>query len=208
MSLPVRSDLNIGYVTSNGVLHTEMLVRILVKGGVPRDRIYVDQIKHGRRILRPHRMQAIRASRPGDVFWVTNLDQLACSTIDLSETVEQIMTNGVSLSFGGHVYHPSDPTVQLFIESLSVIAKFEAASHKRSSSEAAIVPPADAKRMGRPPRLTALERADLLQMYDSHQFKIEMLCEKVGLGRSALYRNIQVARTECEASDPSPQVEV
>ncbi|WP_256987795.1 hypothetical protein [Rhodococcoides fascians] len=55
------------------------------------------------------------------------------------------------------------------------------------------------KMKGRPHTLTPEERAYLLQVYETRQFKIENLCKKTGLRRSALYSNLALARTERDA---------
>lgn len=60
---------------------------------------------------------------------------------------------------------------------------------------------------GRPHKLSPEERAYLLQIYETGQFKIEKLCKNTGLKRSSLYTNIQLARIEREASDRPPRIE-
>lgn len=53
---------------------------------------------------------------------------------------------------------------------------------------------------GRPHTLTPEERAYLLQMYETRQFKIETLCKNSGLRRSAIYSNLALARAERDAA--------
>ncbi|MDI9916856.1 hypothetical protein QM600_16700 [Rhodococcus sp. IEGM 1379] len=53
--------------------------------------------------------------------------------------------------------------------------------------------------------LTPEERASLPHTYETGQFTIETLCRKTSLKQSALYTNIESARTERDADSlPAP----
>ncbi|MDJ0363359.1 hypothetical protein [Rhodococcus sp. H29-C3] len=58
---------------------------------------------------------------------------------------------------------------------------------------------------GRPHTLTPEERAYLLRMYETRRFKIETLCKNNGLKRSALYKNLQLARAERDSLTESAE---
>lgn len=178
--------------------------RLLAKEGVDRDRVYVDHGISGRQTRRPGLDNAINAAREGDVFCVTKLDRLSRSAGDLHETVKRLAAKGVALSIDGKIYDPTDPMGKMFIGVLGLMAEFES-DLIRSRTRDAVAAAAAGKMKGRQHKLTPEERAYLLQTYETGQFKIETLCRNTGLKRSALYANIELARTEREAGAlPAP----
>ncbi|MEV3973828.1 recombinase family protein [Streptomyces sp. NPDC050698] len=201
-------SVKIGYARCSTVRQdTAVQVDLLVKAGVDRDMVYVDHGVSGRQARRPGLDNAINAARAGDVFCVTKLDRLSRSAKDLHETVERIAEKGVSLSIDGQVYDPADPMGKMFIGILALMAEFESDLIRSRTRDAVAAATAAGKMKGRPHKLSPEERAYLLQIYETGQFKIETLCKNTGLKRSSLYTNIQLARIEREASDRTPRVE-
>ncbi|WP_238325047.1 MULTISPECIES: recombinase family protein [Nocardiaceae] len=142
---------------------------------------------------------AINASREGDEFCVSKLDRLSRSAGDLHETVNRLVARGVALSIDGKVYDPSDPMGKMFIGMLGLMAEFESDLIRARTRDAIAAAAAAGKIKGRPHTLTPEERAYLLQVYETRQFKIETLCKNTGLKRSALYNNLTLARDERDA---------
>lgn len=165
-------------------------------GGVDRDRVYVDHGISGRQTQRPGLDTAINAAREGDVFCVIKLDRLSRSAKDLHETVGQLAAKGVALSIDGKIYDPTDPMGKMFIGVIGLMAEFESDLIRSRTRDAVAAAAAAGKMKGREHKLTSEERAYLLQTYETGQFKIETLCRNTGLKRSALYSNIELARTE------------
>lgn len=90
---------------------------------------------------------------------------------------------------------------------LRLMAEFESDLIRSRTRDAVAAAKAAGKMKGRPHKLSPEERAYLLQIHETGQFKIETLCKKTGLKRSSLYTNLQLARIEREASDRTPRVE-
>ncbi|WP_252342243.1 hypothetical protein [Rhodococcus sp. 14-2483-1-2] len=79
------------------------------------------------------------------------------------------------------------------------MAEFESDLIRARTRDAIAAAAAAGKMKGRPHTLTPEERAYLLQVYETRQFKIETLCKNTGLKRSALYSNLTLAREERDA---------
>ncbi|MBY6382334.1 recombinase family protein [Rhodococcus erythropolis] len=191
--------MKIGYArVSTAAQDSSIQVELLAKEGVDRDRVYVDHGISGRQTQRPGLDNAINAAREGDVFCVTKLDRLSRSAKDLHETVGRLADKGVALSIDGKIYDPTDPMGKMFIGVLGLMAEFESDLIRSRTKDAVAAAAAAGKMKGRQHKLTPEERAYLLQTYETGQFKIETLCRNTGLKRSALYSNIELARTERE----------
>ncbi|OZC73743.1 DNA resolvase [Rhodococcus sp. 06-418-5] len=189
--------MKIGYARcSTARQDTAVQIGLLGKIGVERDRVYVDNGVSGRQSKRPGLENAINASREGDEFCVTKLDRLSRSAGDLHETVNRLAARGVALSIDGKVYDPADPMGKMFIGMLGLMAEFESDLIRARTRDAIAAAAAAGKMKGRPHTLTPEERAYLLQVYETRQFKIETLCKNTGLKRSALYNNLTLARQE------------
>ena len=191
--------MKIGYArVSTAAQDSSIQVDLLVKEGVDRDSVYVDHGISGRQTRRPGLDNAINAAREGDVVCVTKLDRLSRSAGDLHETVKRLAAKGVALSIDGKIYDPTDPMGKMFIGVLGLMAEFESdlIRSRTRDAVAAAAAAAAGKMKGRQHKLTPEERAYLLQTYETGQFKIETLCRNTGLKRSALYANIELARTE------------
>lgn len=187
----------IGYARcSTARQDTSIQIGLLGKIGVERGRVYVDHGVSGRKAKRPGLESAINASREGDEFCVTKLDRLSRSASDLHETVDRLASRGVALSIDGKVYDPADPMGKMFIGMLGLMAEFESDLIRSRTRDAVAAAAAAGKMKGRPHTLTPEERAYLLQVYETRQFKIETLCKNTGLKRSALYSNLTLARAE------------
>lgn len=102
----------------------------------------------------------------------------------------------MALSIDGKIYDPTDPMGKMFIGVLGLMAEFESGLIRSRTRDAVAAVTAAGKMNGRQHKLTSEERAYLLQIYETGQFKIETLCRKTGLKHSALYANIEFARTE------------
>lgn len=192
--------MKIGYARcSTARQDTSVQIGLLEKIGVERDRVYIDHGVSGRQANRPGLENAINASRAGDEFCVTKLDRLSRSARDLHTTVERLAARGVALSIDGKVYDPTDPMGKMFIGMLGLMAEFESDLIRARTRDAIAAATAAGKMKGRTHKLTPEERAYLLQMYETRQFKIETLCRNTGLKKSALYNNISLARSEREA---------
>ena len=192
--------MKIGYARcSTSRQDTSVQIGLLAKIGVERDRVYIDHAVSGRQAKRPGLENAINASREGDEFCVTKLDRLSRSAGDLHETVNRLAARGVALFIDGKVYDPADPMGKMFIGMLGLMAEFESDLIRARTRDAIAAAAAAGKMKGRPHTLTQEERAYLLQVYETRQFKIETLCKNTGLKRSALYSNLTLAREERDA---------
>jgi hypothetical protein len=95
--------------------------------GVPEDRIYIDRGFSG--TTRPKRSgldQALAAVWGGTVFTVTKFDRFARNMADANQILTDLSDRGVQFGLGASVYDWKDPFGRLFLQTLAMVAAFEA----------------------------------------------------------------------------------
>ncbi|WP_206641605.1 recombinase family protein [Nonomuraea polychroma] len=105
------------------VIQTEQLLTL----GVPEDRIYIDRGFSGTtRRNRAGLDQALAAVWNGPVFTVTKFDRFARNMAEANEILTDLSGRGVLFGLGGSVYDWNDPFGRLFLQTLAMVAEFEA----------------------------------------------------------------------------------
>src|ERR1700759_1992121 len=152
-----------GYARGSSVLQDLTAQReILASLGVPPDRIYLDKGLTGTTRDRPGLDQALAAARAGDTLVVPKLDRLARSVPDARAIGDALAARGVKLSLGGIVHDPRDPMGKMCFGILAGFAEFEVDLLRARTREGMAVAKAKGRLQGKPPKLTARQRAHLL----------------------------------------------
>src|SRR5699024_10036772 len=95
--------------------------------GVASDRIYIDRGFSGAtRTNRSGLEQALAAVWDGSVFTVTKFDRFARDMAEANEILTDLSDRGVLFGLGGAVYDWHDPFGRLFLQTLAMVAEFEA----------------------------------------------------------------------------------
>lgn len=168
--------------------------RILSELGVPDDRLYLDHGMTGRNRSRPGLTQALAALREGDTLVVPKLDRLARSVPDARAIGDSLAARGVRLSLGGTVYDPSDPMGKCIFNILATFAEFEVDLLRMRTREGMAIARAKGKLKGKPPKLSATQRALLLKLHKAGEHTIPELAELFSVSRATVYR--ELARTQ------------
>jgi DNA invertase Pin-like site-specific DNA recombinase len=162
--------------------------------GVSDDRVYLDHGMTGRNRRRPGLEQALAAVRDGDTLVVPKLDRLARSVPDARAIGDTLTASGVRLSIGGTVYDPTDPMGKMFFNILATFAEFEVDLLGMRTREGMAIARANGKLKGKPPKLSARQRAHVLNLVQAGDHTIAELAELFTVSRATIYREIARAR--------------
>lgn len=156
--------------------------------GVTAGRIYLDKGLTGTSRGRPGLDQALAAVRAGDTLVVPKLDRLARSVPDARDIGETLVAQGVRLSVGGTVYDPGDPVSKMFFNMLAVFAEFEVDLLRMRTREGMAIARAKGRLRGRQPKLSARQRALLIDLQAKGEHTIAELAEVFSVSRPTVYR--------------------
>ena len=162
--------------------------------GVSEDRVYLDHGMAGRNRKRPGLQQALAAVRGGDTLVVPKLDRLARSVPDARAIGDTLTASGVRLSIGGTVYDPTDPMGKMFFNILATFAEFEVDLLRMRTREGMAIARANGKLKGKQPKLSARQRAHVLNLVQAGDHTIAELAELFTVSRATIYREIARAR--------------
>lgn len=167
----------------------------LAELGVAADRMYLDHGLTGTNRARPGLAQALAAVRAGDTLVVPKLDRLARSVPDARTIGDELTARGVKLSLGGSIYDPSDPMGKLFFNILATFAEFEVDLLRARTREGMAIARAKGRLKGKPPKLSARQRAHLLAQHRAGAHNIAELAELFSISRATVYRELRRATT-------------
>ncbi len=162
--------------------------------GVDGERIYVDHGLTGRNRDRPGLREALAACRAGDTLVVTKLDRLARSVRDARDIADELSAKGVRLNLGGSIHDPTDPIGRLLFNVLAMVAEFEADLISARTKEGMKVARAKGRLRGKQPKLSAMQEAHLLEIFDAGEHTVAELAEIFRVGRATIYRSVARAR--------------
>ena len=145
--------------------------------------------------------QALAAVRSGDTLVVPKLDRLARSVPDARDIGDSLAARGIRLSLGGTIYDPADPMGKMFFNILATFAEFEVDLLRMRTREGMAVARAKGRLKGKQPKLSARQRAHLVQLHEAGQHNIAELAELFSVSRPTVYRVLERARPQ--ASSPS-----
>jgi DNA invertase Pin-like site-specific DNA recombinase len=160
--------------------------------GVDNGRIYVDRGLAGNP-PRPGLEKALGAVRRGDTLVVASLGRLARSMRDARSIGEELATRGAKLSLGGVDYDPKNANGRRFFDLLATFAEFELDLLQLRTREGMAVARANGRLKGKPPKLTASQHAQLLELHNAGGHTISELAERLSVGRATIYRALERA---------------
>ena len=162
--------------------------------GVPADLLYTDHGLTGTNRDRPGLRQALAAVREGDTLVITKLDRLARSLPDARDIIEELTKKNVKLSIGGSVHDPSDPVGRLLFNVLAMVAEFESDLIRARTREGMQVAKAKGRLRGKQPKLTKLQEAHVVSLYNAGEHTTAEIAELFKVARSTVYRIVQRTR--------------
>ena len=137
---------------------------------------------------RPELAKALAALGEGDVLVVTRLDRLARSTFDLLQTVRAIEAKGAKLKSLAEAWADmTTPAGKLILTVLGGLAEFERSLITERTAEGRARAKREGRRLGRPPLLSAHQRALIAQWRAEGQDNAQ-IARALGVSRSTVSR--------------------
>ena len=132
------------------------------------ERVFADKISGVRRD-RPELGALLDQLRPGDVVVVAKYDRLARSLRDLLDLVETIKDRGAGFRSLAEDIDTTTPAGRLVFHVFASIAQFERERIAERTKEGLLAAKARGRIGGRPPALTADQKAEVRRMRDDEQ---------------------------------------
>ncbi|KZY50379.1 DNA invertase [Sulfitobacter sp. HI0054] len=132
------------------------------------EKVFADKISGSRR-ARPELDRMLEQLRDGDVVTVTKYDRLARSLRDLLEIVEAIRERGAGFRSLAEDIDTTTPAGRLVFHVFASIAQFERERISERTREGLASARKRGRIGGRPPALTAAQKAEVCRMRDEEQ---------------------------------------
>ncbi|HKS53072.1 MAG TPA: recombinase family protein [Pseudonocardiaceae bacterium] len=169
----------------------DIQIEQLIALGVAADRIYIDLGFSGtRRTNRVGLDQALAAVWPGSIFTVTKFDRFARDVADAHTILTDLSDRGVLFGLGGSVYDWKDPFGRLFLQTLAMVAEFEANLGHLRTREGMAKARRQGKLRGKQPKLPPSAARTIRRRYAEGQVSLADLAEEYRVGRSTIHRII------------------
>ncbi|MDX3103454.1 recombinase family protein [Nonomuraea angiospora] len=181
---------------------TEQLLTL----GVPEDRIYIDRGFSGTtRRNRAGLDQALAAVWNGSVFTVTKFDRFARNMAEANDILTGLSGCGVLFGLGASVYDWNDPFGRLFLQTLAMVAEFEANLGHMRTREGMALAKKNGKLKGKQPKLREPARRSIRRRYAEGEVSLADLATEYSVGRSTIHGIVhgpetsKVGRSHAEA---------
>ena len=131
----------------------------------------------------------------------TKLDRLGRSARDLHDPLAaELAGKGVKLSIGGSIHDPGDPIGKMFFGMLALMAEFESDLIRSRTVEGMREAAKRGRLLGKPSKLSVLQRKRLLADYESGEYSAAQLMDISGLSPLSDVRHTEKAREEHRGS--------
>jgi DNA invertase Pin-like site-specific DNA recombinase len=159
--------------------------------GVDPDRIYIDRGFSGTtRTYRSGLDQALAAVWDGSVFTVTKFDRFARNMAEANEILTDIRGRGVLFGLAASVYDWNDPFGRLFLQTLAMVAEFEANLNHLRTREGMAIAKRKGKLRGKQPKLPESAQRSIRRRHATGEVSLADLAEEYSVGRSTIHRVI------------------
>jgi DNA invertase Pin-like site-specific DNA recombinase len=159
--------------------------------GVDPDRIYIDRGFSGTtRTYRSGLDQALAAVWDGSVFTVTKFDRFARNMAEANEILTDIRGRGVLFGLAASVYDWNDPFGRLFLQTLAMVAEFEANLNHLRTREGMAIAKRKGKLRGKQPKLPESAQRSIRRRHAAGEVSLADLAEEYSVGRSTIHRVI------------------
>ncbi|GAA5770786.1 putative transposon Tn552 DNA-invertase bin3 [Streptosporangium roseum] len=157
--------------------------------GVPEDRIYIDHGFSGTSGRnRAGLDQALAAAWDGSVFTVTEFDRFARNMAEANEILAGLSGGGVLFGLGASVHDWNDPFGRLFLQTLAMVAEFEANLGHLRTREGMARAKKNGNLKGKQPKLPEPARHSIRRRYAEGEVSPADLATEYCVGRSTIHR--------------------
>lgn len=165
--------------------------------GLELDRTFTDKIS-GKSTDRPALQEMLRFVREGDHLFVHSMDRLARNLVDLRQTVKDLTTRGIKISFvkEGLVFNGEDSAMSVLLLSvMGAVAEFERAIIRERQSEGIRIAKQKGVYKGRKASFTNDQAAEIREKVAAGIPKAK-LARDYKCSRETLYKYLRTAKEE------------
>jgi len=132
--------------------------------------------------------QALAAVWPGSILTVTKFDRFARDVADAHAILTGLSNRGVLFGLGASVYDWKDPFGRLFLQTLAIVAEFEANLNHLRTREGMARARRQGKLRGKQPTLPPAAGRTIRRRCAAGEVSLADLAEEYSVGRSTIHR--------------------
>lgn len=150
----------------------------------------------GTKADRPELNRLLDKLRKGDVILIADLTRLSRSTKDLFNLVEQIEKKGANIkSLKESWLDTTTPQGKLMFTFMAGISQFERDLISQRTKEGLEAARARGKKGGRKPKLDAIKKKAIYELYQQKKTTVKDLCDMFNITKPTLYKIIEEIST-------------
>ncbi|MCI2255534.1 recombinase family protein [Domibacillus sp. PGB-M46] len=180
----------------------ETQIERLEAAGVQKDQLFIEKVTGTKMAAREQIQALLKHARSGDHIYVTKIDRLARSILDLNKIVSGLMEKGISITFIDHnmtfkANSKDDPFQMLLFNTLGSFAQFERDMIVSRTGEGRKRAMKNGKKMGRKgqPEQNIKQALKLLEAREEKGMTISDISKLTGVPRSTIYAEYKKQRS-------------
>jgi len=181
-------------------------VERLEAAGVQKDQLFIEKVTGTKMAAREQIQALLKHARSGDHIYVTKIDRLARSILDLNKIVSELLEKGISITFLDHnmtfkADAKDDPFQMLLFNTLGSFAQFERDMIVSRTGEGRKRAIKNGKKMGRKgqPGENIKQAIKLFETREEKGMTISDISKLTGVPRSTIYAEYKKQRKRTEA---------
>jgi DNA invertase Pin-like site-specific DNA recombinase len=178
-------------------------IETLESAGIKEDQIFIEKISGKKGTDRQQLEALLKHARAGDHIYVTKIDRLARSILDLNKIVNELLSREISITFLHHnmtfqANAKDDPFQMLLFNTLGSFAQFERDMIVSRTGEGRKRAMKNGKKMGRKGQpASSIEQAlELFKTKEKREMTVSDISKITGVPRSTIYAEYNKAKNK------------
>ena len=178
-------------------------IETLESAGIKEDQIFIEKISGKKGTDRQQLEALLKHARAGDHIYVTKIDRLARSILDLNKIVNELLSREISITFLQHNMNfqanaKDDPFQMLLFNTLGSFAQFERDMIVSRTGEGRKKAMKNGKKMGRKGQpASSIEQAiELFKTKEEREMTVSDISKITGVPRSTIYAEYNKAKNK------------
>lgn len=178
-------------------------IEMLESAGIKEDQIFIEKISGKKGTDRQQLEALLKHARAGDHIYVTKIDRLARSILDLNKIVNELLSREISITFLHHnmtfqAGAKDDPFQMLLFNTLGSFAQFERDMIVSRTGEGRKRAMKNGKKMGRKGQpASSIEQAiELFKTKEEREMTVSDISKITGVPRSTIYAEYNKAKNK------------
>lgn len=179
----------------------ETQIETLESAGIKEDQMFIEKISGKKGTDRQQLEALLKHARAGDHIYVTKIDRLARSILDLNKIVNELLERDISITFLHHnmtfqANAKDDPFQMLLFNTLGSFAQFERDMIVSRTGEGRKRAMKNGKKMGRKgqPASNIEQALELFKTKEEREMTVSDISKITGVPRSTIYAEYNKAK--------------